>query len=74
MKVLAYIQDRDVIWKILNHLGLLEEDPSKTLGRSPPDALVASAVGEVVYEHFYDDLEPGEAMEMMMATADVGRN
>jgi hypothetical protein len=74
MKILAYIQDADVIFRILNHLELLEEDPAATSGRSPPDTLVASAANEVVYEPFYDDLEPDEAMELMMAAENVGRN
>ena len=72
-----------MIFKILNHLGLLEEEPAATSGRSPPDTLVASAAHEIVYEPFYDDLEPDEVPfdrlrafgeELMMAAADVGRN
>jgi hypothetical protein len=74
MKILAYIQDADVIFRILNHLNLLPEESPETLGRSPPDTPVASAVSEVVYEPFYDDLEPDEAMELMMAAGNVGRN
>ena len=71
MKVIAY---KDVIWKILNHLGLLEEEPSNIQGRSPPDgtALVRSA--EIVCEPFCDDLEPGEAGEMLQVVMSGGRN
>ena len=74
MKVIAYIQEPDVIWKILNHLGLLEVKPAITLGRPPPDGMAPARSAEIVCEPFYDDLEPGEAEEMMMAAADVGRN
>jgi hypothetical protein len=74
MRVIAYIQDRDVIWKILNHLGLLEEDPSNTLGRSPPDDDAPARSAEIVCEPFYDDLDPGEAEEMLLAVGGVGRN
>jgi len=63
-----------VFWKILNHLGLLEEDPSKTLGRSPPDGAALVRGAEIVCEPFYDDLEPGEAEELLQTVMDVGRN
>jgi hypothetical protein len=74
MKIIAYIQDADVIWKILNHLNLLPEESPETLGRSPPDDNVPVRNAEIVCEPFYDDLEPGEAEEMMQAAMSVGRN
>jgi hypothetical protein len=74
MKPIAYIQDKDVIFRILNHLNLLPEESPGTLGRSPPDDRAPARSAEIVCEPFYDDLEPGEAAELMMATADVGRN
>ena len=74
MKILAYIQDADVIFRILNHLNLLPEESPETLGRSPPDDNVPVRNAEIVCEPFYDDLEPGEAEEMMQAAMSVGRN
>jgi len=74
MKIIAYIQDPDVIFRILNHLNLLPEESPGTLGRSPPDDTAPVRSAEIVCEPFYDDLEPGEAAEMMMAAGDVGRN
>ena len=63
-----------MIWKILNHLGLLDEEPSKTLGRSPPDEMTLVRSAEIVCEPFYDDLEPGEVEEMLQTVMSVGRN
>jgi hypothetical protein len=72
MKIISYIEEPDVIFRILDHLGLLEEESA--FGRAPPDELAASSGKEVVYEPFYDDLPADEAEELMMATAGIGRN
>ena len=74
MKIIAYIQDKDVIFRILDHLNLLPEESPGTLGRSPPDDNAPARNAEIVCELFYDDLEPGEAEEMMQAVVNVGRN
>jgi hypothetical protein len=74
MKIIAYIQDADVIWKILNHLNLLPEESPETLGRSPPDDNVPVRNAEIVCEPFYDDLDPGEVEEMLLAAGDAWRN
>ncbi len=36
MKIISHIEDSDVIFRILNHLGLLEEEPVNSPERAPP--------------------------------------
>ena len=73
-KPLSYIQDKDVIFRILNHLNLLPEESPGTLGRSPPDDNAPAWSAEIVCEPFYEDLESGEVEEMMETVMNVGRN
>ena len=59
MKMISCIHEAGVIFRILDHLGLLlEEDPVAPSDRSPP---------EVTYEPFFDDLPAGEADEELLA-------
>lgn len=54
------------IWQILNHLGLLEEEPVGSSERAPP---------EITYEPFFDDLPAGEVDEdWLEAVMNVGAN
>jgi len=55
MKIISFIYKRQVIKKILDHLGLSEEDKSKRK-RAPP--LPAQFVEETIVEA-YDDGWPG---------------
>ncbi len=48
MKIISFIQEREVIEKILNHLGLLNQ-----YTHSPPQKITSQ---EIRYEPFYDDL------------------
>ncbi|MDI6794991.1 MAG: hypothetical protein QME81_19335 [bacterium] len=48
MRIISFIQDKPLIDKILNHLGLIDER-----SQSPPQEAVST---EVTYEPFYDDL------------------
>jgi hypothetical protein len=41
MKTIAIIEDPDVIFKILNHLGILGQDPPAESVRAPPGDLRA---------------------------------
>jgi hypothetical protein len=71
MKVISYIQDEDVIWRILNHLGLLEEESVGSSQRGPPD--VVPPAREITYEPFFDDLPAGKADEdWLEAVMNVG--
>ncbi len=71
MRVISYIQDEDVIWQILNHLGLLEEEAVGSSERAPPDGL--PPVREITYEPFFDDLPAGEMDEdWLEAVLNVG--
>ncbi|MFH1096679.1 MAG: transposase, partial [Candidatus Desantisbacteria bacterium] len=47
MKIISFIQEREVIEKILNHLGLLDQ-----YTHSPPQKIPST---EIRYEPFYDD-------------------
>ncbi|MFH1283487.1 MAG: transposase [bacterium] len=51
MKIIALIDEKEVIEKILRHLNLWEEEPA----RAPPEAINT----EVTYEPIYDDYQPG---------------
>ncbi len=71
MRIIAYIHDEDVIWRILNHLGLLEEETVGSSERAPPDCL--PPVREITYEPFFDDLPVGEMDEdWLEAVMNVG--
>lgn len=37
IEIISHISDEDVIWQILNHLGLLEEEPAGSSERAPPE-------------------------------------
>ena len=50
MRVISYIEDEDVIWRILNHLGLLEEETVGSSERAPPGT--TSPAREITYEPF----------------------
>ena len=71
MRIISYIHDEGVIWKILNHLGLLEEEPVSFSQRAPPD--VVPPAREIIYEPFFDDLPAGEVDEdWLEAVMNVG--
>ncbi len=71
MRVISYIHDEDVIWQILNHLGLLEEESAGSSERAPPDVLPPAR--EITYEPFFDDLPAGEIDEdWLEAVMNVG--
>ena len=71
MRIISYIHDEDVIWKILNHLGLLEEESVGSSQRAPPDVLPPAR--EITYEPFFDDLPAGEPDEdWLEAVMNVG--
>ncbi len=71
MRVISYIEEDDVIWRILNHLGLLEEETVGSSERAPPDGL--PPVREITYEPFFDDLPAGEMDEdWLEAVMNVG--
>ena len=54
MQIISYIHDSDVIWRILNHLGLIvEEEAAGSPGRSPPDDETLFP-GEITCEPFFD--------------------
>ena len=53
MKVISVINDYSVIKKILEHLGLWEEDEKN---KDPPD------LNDIIYEPFQDDWNNGEAV------------
>ncbi len=73
MRVISYIEEEDVMWKILNHLGLLEEETVGSSERAPPDGL--PPVREIMYEPFFDDLPAGEMDEdWLEAVMNVGAN
>ncbi len=56
---------------MLNHLGLLEEEPVGSSERAPPGT--ASPVREITYEPFFDDLPAGEMDEdWLQAVLNVG--
>ncbi len=50
-----------MIFRILNHLNLVQEESPGTLGRSPPEEAALARSAEIVCEPFCDDLEPDEA-------------
>ena len=57
--VVSLIHDPEVIYRILSHLDLLEDEPQKGTSRSPPFA-AGHSPGELVCEPFFDDLPAGE--------------
>jgi len=54
MRIIALINDPDVIKRILRHLGLWEDGP-EAVQRPPPPI-----VEEIVSEPFYDDMPYGD--------------
>jgi hypothetical protein len=66
MKIISYIHESDVIFRILDHLGLLVEEVPALAERAPPG---------ITYEPFFDDLPPGETDEELVdAVVNVGGN
>ncbi len=64
MKVISHIEDSDVIFRILDHLGLLEEEPAGSSERAPPvcaDALTATMLFEDLVEADHYEQAPLEA-------------
>ncbi len=71
MRVISHIEDSDVIYRILNHLGLLEEEPVGSSQRAPPDEL--PPVREITCVPFFDDLPAGETdKDWLEAVMNVG--
>ena len=59
MRIVAFIQNEDVIKHILSHLGLLDP-PTQHVHGPPP-----SPQDKVSYEPFFDDLLPSEQLELI---------
>ncbi len=71
MRVISYIEEEDVIWRILNHLGLLEEETVGSSERTPPDGRPPTR--EITCVPFFDDLPAGEMDEdWLQAVMNVG--
>jgi hypothetical protein len=62
MYVVSLIHDPEVIFRILSHLNLLEDEPQAGAGRSPP-CRADHSPGELICEPFFDDLPAGELDE-----------
>ena len=60
MRIISFIQEKNVIERILKHLGLLSELAEHI--HSPP--LPNPPESSVVYEPFFDDLAQDEQMEL----------
>ena len=60
MRIIAFIQERGLIERILKHLGLLAELAEHI--HSPPS--IKPSQGPIVYEPFFDDLTKDEEMEL----------
>ena len=58
MRIIAFIQEKGLIERILKHLGLLDELHI----HSPPSP--KSNEGPIIYEPFFDDLPEDEQMEL----------
>ena len=50
MKIIAFIEDQDVIFRILSHLGMLEKDED-TAARGPPEAMLDTAYSQIPPEY-----------------------
>ena len=61
MRIIAFIQEKGLIERILKHLGLLDELHI----HSPPSP--KSNEGPIIYEPFFDDLPEDEQMELAQA-------
>lgn len=59
MRIIAFIQDKAVIARILKHLGI--QDELEAHAHSPPAKPTEVPIG---YEPFFDDLTPAEQMEL----------
>jgi hypothetical protein len=62
MYIVSLIHDPEVIFRILSHLDLLEEEPCTLTGRSPPSG-ADEPPGELICEPFFDDLPADELDE-----------
>ncbi|MHC4268482.1 MAG: hypothetical protein ACYSWS_03760 [Planctomycetota bacterium] len=51
MKIISFITEHQIIRKILEHLELWAQKPS----RDPPNRETSSENNELIYEPFYDD-------------------
>ena len=60
MRVIAFINDEDVIGRILKHLGLAVELPQRAHSPPPPPPH-----DTLSYEPFFDDLSAPEQLELM---------
>lgn len=58
MKVISHIEDSDIIFRILNHLGLLEEEPADSPERAPP--VCADAMAEAM---LFEDSSEADLVE-----------
>jgi hypothetical protein len=74
MYVVSLIHDPEVIYRILSHLDLLEDEPQAGAGRSPP-CRADHSPGELICEPFFDDLPAGELDEdLYRSIVDVAAN
>ena len=50
MKIISFIEDTDVIFRILSHLGMLEKD-AETAAHGPPEAILDTAYTQIPPEY-----------------------
>jgi hypothetical protein len=51
MKIIAFIEDPDVIFRILKHLNMLEKDEENAAARGPPEAVLDTAYSQIPPEY-----------------------